>query len=126
MSYPNISTEVHGARELSRAMDNAQSDLKDLTRVNREVAQAAARESSRRAPVDTGALRGSLTGRGTKDAARVESSVKYAGPVHWGVPGRGMSPNPFIVAAVVADESTFKRLYERRLEELAEDMGKAT
>jgi hypothetical protein len=107
-------------------MDSAVRELEDLTRTNREVAQSAARGAASRAPVRTGALRGSITGTGSGERATVRAGVPYAGPVHWGVPSRGVAPNPFISAAMVADEETFKRLYLRRLEELTKDMANST
>jgi phage gpG-like protein len=126
MPVPDVSVTVDGADALGRAMTKAVDDLEDLTRTNREVAQAAARSSAQRAPVRTGELKRSITGEGSRSAATVRAGAPYAAPVHWGVPSRGMAPNPFILSAMVADEQTFKTLYERRLAELTKDMANST
>ena len=126
MAIPTVTATVDGARELSDAMSKAVTDLEDLTRTNREVAQSGARSSTNRAPVRTGELKGSITGEGSRDKATVRATAPHAGPVHWGVPSRGMAPNPYIMAAMVADESTFKALYERRLNQITEDMARST
>ena len=114
---------IKGDKRLIASMDAATRDLEDLTATNREVAQAAARGSASRAPVATGELRASITGEANETTATVRATAKHAGPIHYGVPSRGIAANPFIVAAMVADESTFVDMYQRRLERLTKEMA---
>lgn len=122
-SSSKFQVTISGDRELIAAMDDATKELEDLTATNREVAQAAARSSAARAPVVTGELRASITGEADERYATVRATAKHAGPIHYGVPSRGIAANPFIASAMVADESTFVDLYQRRLERLTREMA---
>lgn len=95
---------VTGDRELRAAFDALGRDVEDLTETNRRVAELIVPGASRRSPRATGALAASWRSSASKIAAGVVSGVPYAGPVEYGVPGRGMA-GARMVADTIAEQS---------------------
>lgn len=110
--------EVVGLERLKATMRGVASQLADMTSTNREVANLNRASSSSRAPRKSGRLAGSLRGVGTPDEANVESSLAYAGVIHYGWPGHNIRANPFAEKAVTDTEAQQVNVYERRLEAL--------
>jgi hypothetical protein len=95
--------EVQGERQLRRALAAMGDDLEDLRDLHADLADMIAEEARDEAPVVTGELRDSIRGSRTKARATVYAGgrrVPYAGPVHFGWPGRGISPQPFLYDAI--------------------------
>jgi hypothetical protein len=124
MTQPSFTVKVEGARELRRAMKGAGQSLKDLTSVHRDVGQVVM--NAAQAPVRTGRLQASMKSAPTGTKARVSSTLPYAAPIHWGVPSRNLSPNPWISRAAESTEQTWTNLYHTRVQELADQVQAST
>ena len=74
----------------------------------------------RLAPVNTGALSRSITGRGTGSTATIGTKSEYGLPVHFGVPSRGQHPRPFLHQAVEAEQSRIVDAYTTDVNRLIE------
>lgn len=91
-SPPLGSVEVVGGRELSDTLGDAAADLADVEAMDTAAGELLLAEARRRAPYETGTLRGSLTNvRG-----RVEAGVPYGYPVHYGAPAINVPAQPFL------------------------------
>ena len=109
-------SELIGAAELARTLERAQRDLADTRDVDRAAAEIAVSASRGRAPVRTGRLRASGRADVSAGAGRIVFEVPYALFVHWGVPSRGIEPNPFAMQGARETEPLWTRLYERHLD----------
>lgn len=113
--------EVHGARELERAMRHVQDGLKDLKDLNEAIGQMVADEARERVPVRTGALRGTIRPARRARGATVRAGsrkVPYAGPVHFGWPARNIDPQPFLYDAIDARRGEVIEAYRDRVDTL--------
>lgn len=116
---------VHGADQLRRSLKRAGDDLSDLKAVNKRVGDLVVSAARPRAPVRSGRLAGSL--RPAAAAAKVTvraggSNLRYAGPIHWGWPARGIRPNPFLADAAKATEAQWLDLYFAELQHIVNNV----
>lgn len=105
---------VDGLRRLRGDLKRFGADTADLKNANAAVAALVAGASAARAPSRTGRLAGS--GRGNRAVGKATvtfggAAVPYAGPVHWGWPGRGINPQTFIPDAAQATEAVWLAMY---------------
>lgn len=106
--------EVVGLSRLARTMKRASVDISELKDLNRQAADAVAPVARSTAPRRTGRLAGDVRTAGTQRAGIVRvgrGSVPYAGPIHWGWPRRGISPNPFAADAAASTEPAWTEIY---------------
>jgi hypothetical protein len=103
-------------------------DVKDLTPVNREAAQTVAAEARSIAPVLSGKLRRTVKGSGTKTRGTVSAggSIPYAGVIHFGWPRHNIAPQPFIYDALDHRKDDVVAMYEHRIGELVQRVGRET
>lgn len=108
-------------------------DMKDLTAINREVADKVVGEARGRAPVRSGRLRRSIKPKATQTRAAVRAGggsgknlVLYAGPIHFGWFLRNIDPQPFLYDALDARKDEIVRRYERRVAQLVEKLDRET
>lgn len=123
---PDLTVQVLGARELRRAMKKAGADLKDLTSTHRKIGQMVQTDAERDAPRRTGQLASSLRSSPTTTKARVSSRLSYAAPIHWGVPSRGIEPQPWISRAAQRTQGQWIGLYETTINELIDQVESST
>lgn len=111
--------EVIGADRLRSTLRRAGDDLQDLKEAPAQAAGIVAR--SARAPVRTGALASTVRPGGVSgNVATVNAgsaSVRYAGPIHWGWPARGIRAQPFLSNAATSSEPVWIKCYEREIEQ---------
>lgn len=112
---------VEGARRFRKTLRAAGDDLLDLRRAHGLAALIAADEARRLVPVgDSGKLGRTIRSAGTKTAAIVRagnnSSVRYAGPVHWGWFRKHIPKNPFLSRGAQRSESRWLPVYEEYVE----------
>ena len=110
--------EVAGQPELHRALSGLEGDLRDLSPLNGEVADLLARAVSSAAPRATGALAGSFSGRGTREAAEVSSDLDYAGPMNYGVPSHNINATRYAENALASSEGAANERYRSGVEKL--------
>lgn len=113
-------SELQGGAELSRTLTAAAEGLTDFSRPNRDVASIAARSSAALAPVRSGKLKRTITASGSKTAAIIRAGafgVPYAGPIHWGWPGRHILPQPFLSDGTQNSEGRWIPVYESYVDE---------
>jgi hypothetical protein len=83
----------------------------------------AAAEARRRVPVDSGELLNSIRPGSTATrgyiAAGNNTRVPYAGVIEWGWPKHGITPDPYLIPAVVAKESQIVKFYLAAVDRLA-------
>lgn len=112
---------VNGSSRLATTLRRAGFDIKQLKPVNRDAAEIVLERAVQDAPVRTGSLKASLRVGATNRAGVVRagnnrssaSGVPYAGPIHWGWPGRNITANPFMADAAKSTEPRWVLLYER-------------
>jgi hypothetical protein len=114
---------VHGGAELRRTMKQAGDNLADLKAVNKRVGDVVADAARPRTPVKSGRLLASL--RPAAATAKVTiraggSSLRYAGPLHWGWPAHHLVGRPFISDAATGTEATWVDLYFRELQDVVD------
>jgi hypothetical protein len=103
-----------GARQLRATMRRAGADMDDLKAANAAAAAIVAAAAVSRAPRRSGALASSVRGNRAVGKAVVmagRAAVPYAGPIHWGWPGRGIEANPFVAAAAQDTEPVWVTAY---------------
>ncbi|RWZ52937.1 HK97 gp10 family phage protein [Labedella phragmitis] len=109
--------EVRGGRALRKGLREAGDDLTDLKTVHRAAAGVAAEGARARVPRRSNRLANTIRAAGTKTAGIVRvgnnTSVRYAGPIHWGWFRRHIKDNPFASAGAQATESRWVPLYEQ-------------
>ena len=116
---------MDGLRRLRADLRRAGEDLRDLREVNRRAGELVARAAAPLARRRTGRLAGA--GRAAAAANRVSvlwggASVPYAGPLHWGWPARGITPDPFVSEAAQATEAAWLGMYQDELEDAFRSM----
>ena len=93
--------QVVGLADLQKALRKLGHDNRAFTKTHKAIADWLRAEGAKRAPRgDTGDLFTSLRPRATQKNARVESSLIYAGVVHWGWAKRGVPAQPFMQEAL--------------------------
>lgn len=121
--------QVTGARELRKALRNMGDDLSDLTALHRDLAEIVASAARPRTPVRSGRLRESIRGKGSKTRASVMAGsrvIPYAGPIHFGWPAHGISPQPFLYDALDARKRAVVDKYEDRVGDLVKKLDRET
>jgi len=109
-----------GSDDLAAALSAIGDGLDDLTGAAGDTVSIVVARARRLAPVDTGALARSLSGRGSGSTATISSSSTYAMPVHFGVPARGQRANPFLHKAVEQEQSKILAAYTTDVDHLIE------
>lgn len=112
---------VEGARELRASMKRAGSDLNDLKDAHAEVAAYVASASRSAAPIRSGRLAASIRGNRAQASAVVKAggaAVPYAGVIHWGWAGHGISAQPFMTDTASATEPHWTETYLAAIERI--------
>ena len=102
---------VTGLDRLVTGLRAAGAELADMPAANRAAGALVARAAAARAPKRSGRLASSITADPHKGGVSIDSTLPYAGPVHWGWPARRIKPNTFLVDAARATESTWTDTY---------------
>lgn len=121
--------KVTGAKELRKALKHMGDDLSDLTALHRELAEMVASAARQRAPRRSGALAGSIKGKGSTSRASVTAgsrTVPYAGPIHFGWPARNIAPQPFLYDALDSRKREVVSRYEDRVGDLVKRLDRET
>lgn len=95
--------------------------MRDWTETNKAVAKIAAVRGRADAPRRTGRLAASVRPGATRIAAierAGNTSVPYAGPIHWGWPKRHIKPNPFMSRAAHETQPEWIDIYFAKLNEM--------
>jgi hypothetical protein len=104
--------EVDGADRLSRTLKAAEASLGDLSQPSQAAGSIVASAARARAPRRTGVLAGSIVTTSTEGGVAVQATARYAGPIHWGWPARGIKAQPFLSDAGRATEPQWVARYE--------------
>jgi hypothetical protein len=122
--------QVTGAKELRAALRRAGADVKDMTRINKSVAEIVAADARQKAPARSGRLRKSIRAGGRQSAGYVSAgrsrTVPYAGPIHYGWPARNIESQPFLLDAMGAKEGEVIRQYQDHIADLVIRVGRET
>ena len=98
-----ISVEVKGLKETQAMLDKINSNLTDLTDLNKELGSELSKKASAKAPRLTGALAASIGSTATKDKAQIyagSNTVVYAGVQEYGWPEKNIKAQPYLRPAV--------------------------
>lgn len=119
MSEPAL--RVEGARQLRSTMRRAGADMRDLTAVNREVADIVAGAGKGSTPYRTGRLAGTVRPGATQTMALARAGgarTPYANPIHWGWYRRGIKPQPWLSQAAQSTEPIWFARFEAGISRL--------
>lgn len=118
---------INGLRETQKSLKSlGESTKKELKETHREAAQIVVDGAIRTVPFRTGALAATLRASATQTSGRVRvgnSSVLYAGAIHFGWPSRAIKAQPFIYDALDPRRSQIAVLYAKRINELSRKYG---
>lgn len=128
--------EVEGLREARRELRGLGDDFRtEMKGTHTAAADVVARQARVLAPDRTGRLARSVRAHGTTTTGSVKAGVglRYAGPIHFGWPGRPnrakgwrggpIRPQPFIYDAADQRIDEVVDVYEQRVEELIRRRG---
>lgn len=121
--------QVRGAKELRRAMREANADLKDWTAVHKRAAEPVKETAQDIVPIRSGTLRGTIKVRATRTSARVQAGsgvVPYAGPIHFGWPDHNIKAQPFLWDAAAVSDKDVIEIYEQGVEEIVRMIDRMT
>lgn len=113
---------AEGAANLRRTLRAAGDDLTDLRNAHARAGMIASAEGVRRAPRAPGSnmLASTVRFGATKTAATIRagnnSTVPYAGVIHYGWPARNITAQPWLTEAAQATEPEWIPIYERAVE----------
>lgn len=118
-----VTVHVHGVRELRDALDDLAVNLSPagLADESDAVGRLIASEAVGRAPRRTGELADSIQG----DKTGIVATSDHAAPVHWGVPERGQTAQPFITDAVDATDHAWLAVYENAVHDAAAKVARS-
>ena len=110
-----IGIEIVGSRRLVAPQPPAPRALGDPHPPARAAAKRPPATARGIAPSRTGALRGSIRASSSKRVGIIQagSGLRYARPVHWGSPARGIPARPFLSTGAQASEAIWVRGYEQ-------------
>jgi hypothetical protein len=113
---------VEGSRQARDSLRRAGADLDDLKTAHADIAAIVLPEAASRAPRGrTGRLSSSGRPFASKRDARVAfggGSVRYARPIHWGWPARGIAPDLFLVEGVRATQPRWTAVYRQAVQRI--------
>lgn len=112
-----VGIEIVGSRRLVASLKDAARDIEDFKNPARAAASIAGATARGIAPVRTGALRGSIRAGASKKVGivRAGAGLRYARPIHWGSPARGIPARPFLSQGAQASEAIWVRGYEEHV-----------
>lgn len=112
-----LEIKVVGSDRLAATLRDAANKLGDFQNPARAAASIAAATARGIAPARTGALRGSIRASSSKRVGIITagSGLRYARPVHWGSPARGIPARPFLSTGAQASEAIWVRGYQEHV-----------
>lgn len=130
MGVGSGSNYVTGLRETVKALEQLGADVGDLKEVMGAIAEFGADIAESKAPRGrTGRLRASIRGNRAKGKAVIlagRAAVKYAGPINYGWPRRGIKPDHFMQDADRELGPRAIALYEEGINDLIDRTGLGT
>jgi hypothetical protein len=122
----NVSFRLVGDARLISSLDRASRDVGQLREAFDAVGNIVADASSSFTPVRTGALAGSITSQTLQSAnsggVDITSPLKYANPIHWGVPSHNIDASLFILRGVDASESAWSAAIDTNLQHICDNV----
>ena len=122
----DLAVRVEGAREIRRAIRQAEGKGKaELVAIHKDAATSVAEQARRKVPTRTGRLQRTIRPNGSVARASVSAGgarALHGRPVHSGVPSRGIRPTPFVTDAVSEQYPAIVRDIEQRYGDLAESI----
>lgn len=119
----STSFPVEGREEVAAGFDELRHDLADLSAVHREVLGPLIPEVAAASPVRTGELRSSWELRVDRDSGSIESGLRYAGPLEFGVPSRGIEAVAMVRSTLRSNESELNAGYAKGITDRARAIG---
>jgi len=121
--------KVTGAREFRAALERMGGDVKDVTALNRRLADDVAQAARQRVPIKTGRLSKSIRARASKTRAGVNMGGRlavYGPPIHFGWRRRNIEPQPFLYDALDARRHALVGMYQGEVERLVKKLDRET
>ncbi len=109
-----------GSDDLAAGLGAIADGLDDLDIAATDTVNIVVSRARRLAPVNTGALSRSITGRATGSTATIGTPISYGLPVHFGVPSHHQRPRPFLTQAVDAEQFRILDAYTADVNRLIE------
>jgi hypothetical protein len=116
--------KLEGLSTFRRTLKSAGADMEEFKDASQRTASVVVFHAMSRAPKRTGALAGSLRPARTSGSVTVyagnNSSVVYAGPIHWGWPAHNIRAQPFLVDAAHETEPEWVGYYLSELNKIVD------
>lgn len=110
-----ISVELNGVKEVQESLKKIESNLTNLTSLNKELGLEFSKKASAMAPKLTGALAASIGYTATPDKAQIyagSQTVVYAGVQEYGWPEKNIKAQPYLRPAVYDNIKEIVNKYE--------------
>ena len=114
---------VTGQAEVAAGFAELERSLDDLSEVNRRVLGPLIPEVRARTPIRTGALAMSWSLATDKESGSIESGLRYAGPIEFGVPSRGIEAQRMVRDTIESNERAIVQGYEDAIADRARAAG---
>ena len=121
--------EVHGAKELRRALKRMDDRAQDMKDVHAKAGLLIADRAHKYVPQESGALAGTIRHDRRQTGASVlagRSRVPYAGVIHFGWPGHNIEAQPFLYAALEDGQNEVIDIYKDGVQELCDKLDRET
>jgi HK97 gp10 family phage protein len=122
--------QIEGLREVQKALRDMGGDLlNEMKPTHLKAAEIVVPAAKQLAPVRSGRMAASIRAAAVRSGGRVRvgnSSVPYAGPIHFGWPARRIKPQPFVYEALDPRRDEVAEVYAKRLNELVVRYGIAS
>lgn len=123
MAASKGAVRVEGVRELQTALRRVEAGAQDMTAAHRAVAARLVPGIAVRTPRRSGRLAASWRPGATKGRARITSTERYAGPIEYGWPARGIEPARMVRDTVEASADEIRQAYETEIARLGARAG---
>lgn len=114
-----VEVRIDGSNRLVATLADAARKLVDFSKPGTAAARTAAARAKTLAPRRTGALSGSIRPASSRRVGIITAGagLRYARPVHWGSPARGIPARPFLSEAAQGTESSWIKRYEQHVDD---------
>ena len=103
---------VEGAATFRRTCHKAGRDLTQMADANNAAARLIGEAGRPRAPRRTGRLAASVRASGSKTEGRVQSTLVYAGVIHWGNAHHNIAAQPWLLRTATDTQPQWTDVYE--------------
>ncbi len=121
--------EVHGAKELRRALKSLPKEYRrELATIHKKAVKPVVDTAKQIAPHRSGRLAGSIRALGSQTMGQVavgKKTVPYAGVIHYGWPARNIAAQPFLEEALSRRQTQVLNIWLKNQDRLIDKVWRA-